>query len=1173
MTRISGLSSNVINELKLANQTGKVNINNLVKEIAKDGLVDDKEVALLEGLSSGDIEIEDKDNVFVVKKSNFDPSDLTIKALDITSKSSMTVRTEAFKKISTISELKRTLEADQRIAGNDKTIYNADNKFTYTTAGKILMQDAIQLEKSGFLDAEDKKFLHKMVSEARTINSFTPEDIKKLDAIIEKALVKLKGDNPPVITNDVLDSSMAAINDAFLAVKETGKGTNVEGGYMFPRMKKAMAELDNQYNLVDSERIKIQSQIQDIGKQIEEQKQLNPNDPEISNLQQKLDNINQKYQDITTRLLEITTAKAEVNKFSTSREATYNAAIDRTKNVQEINVNLLNPKDLNTSIASLKSLITKYQQSETTMNKEVRTAILNILNAELKILQTAQSGDKQALSKLICDCPKIFDENMTKIKSLSTSIDPGELKAISALNDNIKTLNTKSVMQMAPADTKQTTLTEIQSVNELSLYKPVKIEDTQIERWQYIFNEMLVDPNIALKDMKLDPDTKNKCIKLLNALQLLSEFQSGTYIDSDKKLANFDEKGFELLRLRKGEIQSTIDNLKQDPKVDKAFKEINDRIRLEATKFMFSNNPDAAKEYASYLLSPSFKPANQEELMKEIAKLAVLDPKLAQKVSDEIIQKDLMKNWQTISKQCDPQILESNLAAVILQYNKEGFKISGETAELIAKELKNSNLNDVEGVITNLKNKATQMGSKGGDEIRAFCKALEKNSEKFKNLASIAAISSLALLEMPKDFKSSIEFGGSIISGLGEVANLSSSVFNIKELSKLGGKIGAVGGMVTAVADIWTSVEEFKKGDMVGGIAKVTSAAAGITGALAATVFAGCSWAGPVGIIAAGVGIGAAVVYETCAESDSETYARERLEKLGVMGEADKTVNKVKHEQRAYTAAGGDNSGVPRNMAQSMNNTEKLHLINYYMQGATSDEQEQTITDIITDTYDSPINGPANFLDLMSKLDVTRLIDELETKQKTKILDLVLKSEIQLSKSPNKETAKKHSPANDVPVKLALDLLKTNEDKFDNIMSNYFGKGKSAEKDYGKFISALYNSADLHELDADTNLKLMKLVMDSNKREGKPIIDDRVIQIAKHLRIDDPNGLKEIVNTEFKTNATDKELAKLLNALDPGDPLVSPYAKTPPKSGVIEHINKLLDREADKKGLLYNITS
>ena len=192
-----------------------VSADKLIEAIAEDGMGSDAEKLLIEYLESsadGIVPFEDADfDSSGLGFENVDSNSLkgkikrrsaVIQRLEKSNTRTMGMRAKNFRNIESLADLKRVLEADQKIAGvneDQNTLYKTGN-----IAGKILLQDAVLLQRSGLLNADQKAQLAQWVNQVdqgNGIDALERVDVEAIDQMVEDVLQEL-GDQEILEVND-----------------------------------------------------------------------------------------------------------------------------------------------------------------------------------------------------------------------------------------------------------------------------------------------------------------------------------------------------------------------------------------------------------------------------------------------------------------------------------------------------------------------------------------------------------------------------------------------------------------------------------------------------------------------------------------------------------------------------------------------------------------------------------------------------------------------------------------------------------------------------------------------------------------------------------------------------------------------------------------------------------
>lgn len=304
---ISAFSSPVRAELKQAKSAEDVkNI------LGRDGKIDAKEQALLDEVEAELSQITEDSNktltfedgsaqansINFADQPTFKQDTQRIASLQRLVNRSTEGRADVLRTACTPEDVKCFLEADQQLAGSQadgsKTRYGASGP----GATKVLMQDAIMLEKFGLLTATQKQALAEITNKLHTVKGYqggdgmhymeigtsaiSKEDIATLDAMVEDALGRMDGQPLPSMdygslsqlgteaagtpdqqfttVADNLDGMNAefdaAIHDLELSYSEMGGGDGgkvAANGRIFGRIEDAVKEVDGHLQMLNGQ--------------------------------------------------------------------------------------------------------------------------------------------------------------------------------------------------------------------------------------------------------------------------------------------------------------------------------------------------------------------------------------------------------------------------------------------------------------------------------------------------------------------------------------------------------------------------------------------------------------------------------------------------------------------------------------------------------------------------------------------------------------------------------------------------------------------------------------------------------------------------------------------------------------------------------------------------------
>ncbi|MEZ0372761.1 MAG: hypothetical protein ACAI44_26960, partial [Candidatus Sericytochromatia bacterium] len=282
---------------------------------------------------------------------------------------SMLKRAKMFDGVSSSDDILRVLRADQKLAAH----YTGDayKSIAKGTGGKILLQDAILLERSGLLNKEQVAFLNELMGKVSkgTISKLSSEDIQKLDQMVEGIIAQLDGtevgevssdsklmnvdeqalggvnpndpaahdQNVAVVeenSDDLFAAADADIHESQLASKEVGllseqvkaqNDKNVAIGRTFSRITDSINRIGTEIDLIKNKALPVlQKEVESLNQQVEARvaelkgKGLSDdevlNDPKLKELVTKQKSARIKYEGLSGKLTELYSAQANALK-------------------------------------------------------------------------------------------------------------------------------------------------------------------------------------------------------------------------------------------------------------------------------------------------------------------------------------------------------------------------------------------------------------------------------------------------------------------------------------------------------------------------------------------------------------------------------------------------------------------------------------------------------------------------------------------------------------------------------------------------------------------------------------------------------------------------------------------------------------------------------------------
>lgn len=165
-------------------------------------------------------------------------------------------------KITTVDEAKSAIKSDLSIIGSGKQYDFTKNKYSIQTAGKMLVQNMVVLEKLGLLSLDEKVIFKSIMDKLRDSNKggFTLNDVKNLYDICNK-FANSDVQIPEMSEKEqVFSRSDSAINDMKMSIKEDGttytqdKNT-VKGGRSIARIEGTVKAISKEYDNLDKKLI------------------------------------------------------------------------------------------------------------------------------------------------------------------------------------------------------------------------------------------------------------------------------------------------------------------------------------------------------------------------------------------------------------------------------------------------------------------------------------------------------------------------------------------------------------------------------------------------------------------------------------------------------------------------------------------------------------------------------------------------------------------------------------------------------------------------------------------------------------------------------------------------------------------------------------------------------
>jgi hypothetical protein len=398
-------------------------------------------------------------------------------------------RTNVFAKIDNKQDLSRVLKGDQKLVDD----YYKINKGAHVLNGKILLQDAALLGRFNLLAPAEKDFIQQALGKCdnRTgINNLTADDVKKLDNIVERALAQLDGTTPPssqlgvpenegqiperLLVDDtalakgddfsalhdnydnLISASDAAINDANLAVHETGKnrgdevGNKVEYGYSFNRIQQSIKEIDHQSENIDKALSLGDEQLKTLKQEIETRTETvkaageDPEkDPTLQMLKNTVESTVTKMETLVGKTKEMQEARQKFLTQAKSRNVVANETDKRLAAIGEAQKHLTHGCQVLEHVRNEAEQITKEAQDNPEAAKaklaplngklnEVNSQMISSLNKLIGVYEKSPTANAKAIELL-----KAEVKTLEALKSKDSSDVPAKIQALTASRERV----------------------------------------------------------------------------------------------------------------------------------------------------------------------------------------------------------------------------------------------------------------------------------------------------------------------------------------------------------------------------------------------------------------------------------------------------------------------------------------------------------------------------------------------------------------------------------------------------------------------------------------------------------------------------------------------------------------------------------------------------------------
>lgn len=532
---------------------------------------------------------------------------------------------------------------------------------------------------------------------------------------------------------------------------------------------------------------------------------------------------------------------------------------------------------------------------------------------------------------------------------------------------------------------------------------------------------------VASEEMETLLDTYNANVKskLTGAKDgsLLDRFETSLRLMSmlNSPRLKEDPEAYDILQMRRAEVESEYKALMQEPEVKAAF----DGAQKDALREVFGDDLRfRSHQQAAYLLSDSFQkelqstpPAEiQDKIQKELSALSLLNPRLAKNIADDLIEKTLrsqaLRMIQSNTEE-GAQARESlgealgvylkaqqSAAGIGLQANNLT-RLSSlsddrikELTQAVAALADGTEAADYNELANKLMKKVDQLPPEIQEDATRFLGHMQTQNV-LGTVLLAGSIIGLTQREMPQDPKAWVSLTTASVgtasmshfalrlAGLDDVADLVSKVHYKMPVGAL--KVPVLSSVLTSVnitMDSMALYDEFHNEDIAGMTSRAMGIGSGVASIAAATVLSGP--AAPITLIGATVvGLAAWGVDATWGESDLSGKIRQDLRNLGVSSKEESTAARYNQISQKVNAAGWPGMGSipferPASREELKNNladaslADRVAVMNQLIDQHTDGYEEKQLLDTVMDVNDE------DFVALMNTVNTGRLIEELE---------------------------------------------------------------------------------------------------------------------------------------------------------------------------------------------------
>lgn len=589
----------------------------------------------------------------------------------------------------------------------------------------------------------------------------------------------------------------------------------------------------------------------------------------------------------------------------------------------------------------------------------------------------------------------------------STTLNPSDVKIVVEASELAKGSSLSHVALVDVVGEVGEAVTAAYQRPDLSQVKPRAIAAEEMETLLDTYNDNVKSKLTGAKDGSLLDrfETSLRLMSMLNSPRLKE-----------------DPEAYDILQMRRAEVESEYKTLMQEPEVKAAF----DTAQQDALKAVFGDKLRVrSHQQAAYLLSDSFQKeleatppeGIQEKIQKELSALSLLSPRLAKNVADDLIEKTLRSQaLRMIQSNGDAgaQARESlgealgvylkaqqSAAGIGLQANNLT-RLSSlsedrikELTQAVAALADGTEAADYNELANKLMKKVDQLPADIQEDATRFLGHMQTQNV-LGTVLLAGSIIGLTQREMPTDPKAWVSLTTASVgtasmshfalrlAGLDDAADLVSKVHYKMPVGAL--KVPVLSSVLTSVnitMDSMALYDEFHNEDIAGMTSRAMGIGSGVASIAAATMISGP--AAPVVLIGATVvGLTAWGIDAAWGESDLTGKIRQDLRHLGVSNNEERTAaqyNRISQQVNSYGWPGmGDipfERSASREELQSNLVTasldDRIAVMNQLIDQHTDGYEEKQLLDTAMNVSDK------DFVALMNKANTGRLIEELES--------------------------------------------------------------------------------------------------------------------------------------------------------------------------------------------------